>query len=197
MICQKHPILCHQVLYFSCRCFLSWDFFFFNSNQPQICQLSDQDPKNLVPCCSSANQLCPRTFSFRVSVKPVSRPRVGQWKPALKPKAQPRAEAQVFHWPNQALLTGLSFLTQSVGRFFLICSQQCFEDFTDLWGFYWPALKNVWKISPTCKYFPDLLSKIVRRFYWPVISVKFIWNMLLRWQLTLEFESCESVSWKI
>ena len=61
-----------------------------------------------------------------------------------------------FHWSNQALLAGLSFLTQSVGRFFLTCSEQCLEDFTDLWGFSWPALQNF------------------GRFHWPVMSFKYI-----------------------
>ena len=55
-----------------------------------------------------------------------------------------------FHWSSQALLEGLSFLTQSVGRFFP------------------EQLNNIWKISPTCEDFPDLLSKTFGRFHWAV-----------------------------
>ena len=69
-----------------------------------------------------------------------------------------------FHWSNQALLAGLSFLTQSVGRFLMTCSQQCMEDFTDLWGFSWTVLQNVWKNLLTCEDFHDLLSEKFGRF---------------------------------
>ena len=65
-----------------------------------------------------------------------------------------------YHWSYQALLAGLSFLTQSVGRLFLTCYQQCLEDFTDLWRFSRPALQNVWNFSLNCEDFPDLLSKM-------------------------------------
>ena len=86
----------------------------------------------------------------RVWDKPVSRARVGQWKPAPKPEAQPWAEWQAFTDPTK------------------LC-WQVYHSWLNLWeGFSWPALNNVWKISPTCEDFPDLLSKMFGRFHWPV-----------------------------
>ena len=62
--------------------------------------------------------------------KPASRARVGQWKPAMKPEAQPRVEGQVFINPTK------------------LC-WQVYHYWLNLWEvFSWPALNNVWKISP-------------------------------------------------
>ena len=123
-------------------------------------------------------------YGFQTRYEPASRMRVGQWKPAPKPEAQLRAEEQVFTDPTKLSWQVYHSLLNLWKVFPGLVSQQCLEDFADLWRSSWLALQIAWKTSLTCEDFPDLTLKNG----WKIllscdVCQIYQWNMLLRWQL--------------